>query len=91
MLTESSEPAETREVVDTVFTLLVKEDLVSFSSKLAWTRDIFFHQVGPDVWREMIQNEAFEEKSFILVNPVGQRQQGQHLPSTWRASRQRPK
>ena len=48
-------------------------DLFSFSSKLAWIRDIFFHQVGPDVWREMIKKEAFEEKVFILVNPVGQR------------------
>ena len=55
-------------------------DLVSFSSKLAWIRDIFFHQVVPDVWREMIEKEAFEEKAFTLVNPVGQRQQVQHLP-----------
>ena len=39
-----------------------------------------FHQVGPDVWREMIEKEAFEEKTFILVNPVGQGQQGAHLP-----------
>ena len=54
-------------------------DLVSFSSKLAWIRDIFSHQVGPDVWREMIEKEAFEEKTFILVNPVGQWQQGAHL------------
>ena len=28
----------------------------------------------------MIKKEAFEEKAFILVNPVAQRQQGQHLP-----------
>ena len=55
-------------------------DLVSFSSKLVWIRDIFSHQVGPDVWREMIEKEAFEEKTFILVNPVGQWQQGAHLP-----------
>ena len=55
-------------------------DLVSFSSKFAWIRDIFFHQVGPDVWREMIKKETFKEKAFIVVNPVGLRQQGQHLP-----------
>ena len=55
-------------------------DLVSFSSKLAWIRDIFSHQVGPDVWREMIEKEAFEEKTFLLVNPVGQGQQGAYLP-----------
>ena len=53
-------------------------DLVSFSNKLVWIRDIFSHQVSPDVWREMIKKEAFEEKAFILVNPEGQRQQGQH-------------
>ena len=27
----------------------------------------------------MIEKEAFEEKTFILVNPVGQWQQGAHL------------
>ena len=26
-------------------------DLVSFSSKFAWIRDMFFHQVSSDVWR----------------------------------------
>ena len=45
-------------------------ELVSFSSKLAWIRDIFSHQVGPDVWREMIEKGAFGEKAFILVNPM---------------------
>ena len=47
-------------------------DLISFSSKLVWIGDIFSHQVGPDVWREMVEKEAFEQKTFILVNPVGQ-------------------
>ena len=45
-------------------------DLVSFSSMLAWKRYFFSHQVGPDVWREIIEKEAFEQKTFILVNPV---------------------
>ena len=47
-------------------------NLVSFSSKFAWIRDIFSHQVGSDVWKEMIEKETIEQKSFILVNPVGQ-------------------
>ena len=47
-------------------------DLISFNSKLAWIKDIFYHQVGPDVWREMIKKEVFEQKTFIFVNPVGQ-------------------
>ena len=55
-------------------------DLVNISSKFVWIRDIFFHQVGPDVWREMIEKDTFNEKAFIVVNPVGLRQQGQHLP-----------
>ena len=28
----------------------------------------------------MIKEESSEEKALILVNPVGQRHQGQHLP-----------
>ena len=28
----------------------------------------------------MIEKEAFKEKACIIVNPVGLRQQGQHLP-----------
>ena len=48
-------------------------DLVSFSSKLARIGDIFSHQVGPDVWREMIKKEIFEQETFILVNSVSQR------------------
>ena len=28
----------------------------------------------------MIEKEAFEEKTFNLVNPVGEGQQGAHLP-----------
>ena len=47
-------------------------DIISFSSKLTLIGDIFSHQVGPDVWREMIEEEAFEQKTFILLNPVGQ-------------------
>ena len=47
-------------------------DLVSFFSKLARIRDIFSHQVGPDVWREMIKKETFEKETLILVNTVGQ-------------------
>ena len=36
--------------------------------------------MGPDVWREMIEKEAFEEKKFLLANPVGHGQQGAHPP-----------
>ena len=45
-------------------------DLVSFSSKLARIGDIFSHQVGPDVWREMIEKESFEQETFILVHAL---------------------
>ena len=34
-------------------------DLISFSSKLGKIRDIFSYQVGPDVWRKMIEKETF--------------------------------
>ena len=40
-------------------------DLFSFSSKLVRIRDIFSHQVGPDVLREMIKKEDFEQKTFL--------------------------
>ena len=33
--------------------------------------------MDPDVWRK---KEAFEQKTFILVNPVGQWKCGGHLP-----------
>ena len=55
-------------------------DLVSFSSRFGWIRDVLFHQMGPDVWREMIKKEAFKEEASIVLNPVGLRQQEQHLP-----------
>ena len=55
-------------------------DLISFSSKLARIVDILSHQVGPDdVWREMIEKESFEQKTFIFVNSVGQEKQGAQL------------
>ena len=59
-------------MADTVFTLL--PDLISFSRKLAFNRDILSHQVGPDVWREMIEKESFEQETFILVSSVGERE-----------------
>ena len=66
-------------------------DLVSFSSKLALIRDIFFHQVGPDVWREMIEKEALN-KSIHPCEPCGtEAARTTYSPSTWRASRQRPR
>ena len=37
-------------------------DLISFSSKLTWIRDILTHKVGPDVWWEMIEKEAFKQQ-----------------------------
>ena len=57
-------------------------DLISFSSKLAWIGDILSHHEDPDVLREMIQKESFEQKTLILVNSVGQGEgeQGAHLP-----------
>ena len=30
--------------------------------------------MGPEVWREIIEKEAFKEKAFIVVKPVGLRQ-----------------
>ena len=54
-------------------------DLISFSSKLARIGDIFSHQVGLDVWREMIKKETFEQETFILVNSVGQREKRAYL------------
>ena len=49
-------------------------DLVSFSSKLARIGDILSHQVGPDLRREMIEKESFEQETFILVCSVGKRE-----------------
>ena len=40
-------------------------DLVSFSSKLAWIRDIFSHQVGLIFWREM-RNKPLKRKHSSL-------------------------
>ena len=54
-------------------------DLISFSSKLARIGDIFSHQVGPDVWGEMIEKETFAQETFILVYSAVQRKQGAHL------------
>ena len=49
-------------------------DLVSFSSKLAMIRDILSHKVGPDVWREMIEKQSFEQETFILVHSMVRRE-----------------
>ena len=49
-------------------------DLISFSSNLARIRDVFSHQVGPNVWREMIEKETFEQETFILLNSSDQRE-----------------
>ena len=62
-------------MVDTAFTLLAAEEDCQISSALAASlhgSEISSHQVSPDVWREMIEKETFEEKTFFLVNPVGE-------------------
>ena len=36
--------------------------------------------MGPDLWGEMTKKETFEQKTFIIVHSVVQREQGAHLP-----------
>ena len=55
-------------------------DFISFSSLLVRIRNILSHQVGPDVWRQMIEEESFEQETIILVHHVVQREQRANLP-----------
>ena len=36
--------------------------------------------MNPDIWRELIEKEPFEQETIIFVLSVVQREQGAHLP-----------
>ena len=54
-------------------------NLVSFGCKLPRVYDILSHQVGADVWGQVVKEEAPEHEVLHLVNSVIQRKQATHL------------
>ena len=71
-MTESSKPGGDGEVAVTVFTLLAEEDCLISSALAASLRGSKISSLIKWVLREMIKKEAFEQKTFILANFVGQ-------------------